>query len=184
MKSENKIVICSIFIVLMFLASFILFFNDYVNYSMISFTITILLIIVLCTTIFAKKDSRSVYLRKLAEILKNYDADIIYSNNDFDINEREVLFVNDMDDLLIASVENKLPIIYINEENAATFLVESDTELLVYILKENNEEISNYEHKLMRYMEKNTRSKKVLLNDINKETIIKLDNKFYKVTPM
>jgi hypothetical protein len=89
-----------------------------------------------------------------------------------------------MDDLLIASVENKLPIIYINEEHSATFLVESDTELLVYILKENNEEISDYEHKLMRYIEKNTKSKKVLLNDINKETIIKLENKFYKVTPM
>lgn len=184
MKNESKIIVYSILIIAMFLASFILFFNDYINYSMISFTVTILLIVVLCTIVFAKKDERSVYLRKLSGILKNYDADIIYSNNEYDINERDVLFVNDMDDLLIASVENKLPIIYINEEHSATFLVESDTELLVYILKENNEEISDYEHKLMRYIEKNTKSKKVLLNDINKETIIKLENKFYKVTPM
>ena len=184
MKNERKIFIYSVLIIIAFLASFILFFNDYINYSMISFTITILLIIIFCTLIFTKKDDRSVYLRKLTGILKNYDADIIYLNDEYIIKDKDVLFVNDMDDLLIASVENKLPIIYLNEEHSATFLVESDTELLVYILKENNDEISNYEHKLMKYIENNTKSKKVLLNNINEETIIKLDNKFYKVTPM
>ena len=89
-----------------------------------------------------------------------------------------------MDSLLIASCENKTPIIYINEEHSSTFIVKSDTELLVYILKENEDEISDYEHKILKYIENNTKSKKVLLNDINEDTIIKLDNKFYKVTPM
>ena len=184
MKNESKTFIYSLLIIGLFVLSFILFFNDMINYSMVSFSITIVLIIFLFTTVFTKKDARSVYLRKLSGILKNYDADIIYSDSEYEINEKDVLFVKDMDSLLIASCENKTPIIYINEEHSSTFIVKSDTELLVYILKENEDEISDYEHKILKYIENNTKSKKVLLNDINNETIIKLDNKFYKVTPM
>jgi hypothetical protein len=151
---------------------------------MISFTITLVFVIVLCGLIFSKKDARSIYLKQLTNILKNYDSDIIYSDNSYVINEKDVLFVKIMDDLLIASCENTTPIIYINEEHSSTFLVSTNDELLVYILKENEEEISDYEHVLLKYIENNNKSKKVLLNNINEETIIKLDNRFFKVTPM
>ena len=184
MKNELKIFIYSVLIIVLFIVSFVLFFNDLINYSMISFSLTIIFIVFFCTLVFAKRDARSVYLRKLGGILKNYDSDIIYSDSEYEINEKDVLFVKDMDSLLIASCENKVPIIYINEEHSAVFIVKSDTELLVYILKENEEDISDYEHKIMKYIENNTKSKKVLLNDINVDTIIKLDNKFYKVSPM
>ncbi len=183
MKNEGKTVVVSIVILVLFFVSFVLFMNDLINYSMITISLTILCMIVLFINIFTKKDAHSNYVRKLKQILKTYDSDIVYSDEEYIITEKDVFFVKEIDDLIKASNELESPIIYFGEETSSNFIVKSDDVLLVYILKE-NEDVTDYEHYILKHIENTTGSKKVVLNNITEETIIKLGEKFYKITPM
>jgi len=183
MKNEGKTVVVSIVILVLFFVSFVLFMNDLINYSMITISLTILCMIGLFINIFTKKDAHSNYVRKLKQILKTYDSDIVYSDEEYIITEKDVFFVKEIDDLIKASNELESPIIYFGEETSSNFIVKSDDVLLVYILKE-NEDVTDYEHYILKHIENTTGSKKVVLNNITEETIIKLGEKFYKITPM
>lgn len=183
MKNEWKTVVVSIVILVLFFVSFVLFMNDLINYSMITISLTILCMIGLFINIFTKKDAHSNYVRKLKQILKTYDSDIVYSDEEYIITEKDVFFVKEIDDLIKASNELESPIIYFGEETSSNFIVKSDDVLLVYILKE-NQDVTDYEHYILKHIENTTGSKKVVLNNITEETIIKLGEKFYKITPM
>lgn len=183
MKNEIKIILFSILVLGLFFASFVLFINDKINYSIVCLSLTIVCIIALFIHVFAKNDKHSLFMRELKKILKTYDSDIVYSEEEYVVNEKDVFFVKSIEDLLKAANECETTIIYFGTETTANFLVKLDDMLLVYLMKE-NEEISDYEHYLLKYIESTTGSKKVVLNNITEETIIKLGEKFYKVTPM
>ena len=184
MKNEIKLFVYSALVLVSFFAAFIFFMNDKMNYALLCISFTVVCVIGLVIHIFTKKDDHSVYVRTLKKILKVYDSDIVYSNEEYVVTEKDVFFVSTLEDLIKAANECEAPLIYYAEEGASTFMVKGDDLLLVYILKESSETISDYEHYLMKHIENTTGSKKVVLNNITEETIIKLGEKFYKVTPM
>ena len=184
MNKDLKIIILGLLASITLVVSFVLFFNDIINYSIIAITITVMLIGYLVYTVFSGKNSKSLYESKLKTVLKTYDTDIIYAETDYEIKEKNVLFVKSLDDLLVASSITESPIIYISENNASTFLVKNDEDLLAYILKVNPNEETKYERKLKEIIENNKKNVNSLLNNITKETIIVIDNKSYKVSPV
>lgn len=185
MNKDLKIMLLGLLACITLVFSFILFFNDNINYSIVLITITVLLIAYLIYTVFAGKNNVAAYNAKLKTVLKTYNEDIIYAETDYEIKEKNVLFVKSLDDILVASSITNSPIIYISEgEEAATFLVKNDEDLLAYILKVNPNTTTKYEKVLKNIIEENKKNVNSLLNNITKETIIVIDNKSYKVSPV
>lgn len=184
MKKDLSIVLLGLIACILLAMSFMFFFNDIINYSIICIAIVVLIVSYIIFLMFAGKSKKNSYNAKLKMLLKSYDSDIVYADSDYEIAEKNILFVKSLDDLLVASSITESPIIYIAEDKSSTFLVKNDEDLLAYILKQDNKVESPYELKLNKIIEENSKTTNSLLNNIVKETIIIIDNKSYKVTPV
>ena len=187
-KNMDKMIMLGFFVLITFLISIILFFNDALNYFLVLITITVVLFSYLCVVVFRKNDSVSVYERELKKILKTYDSILVYSEDDYKIEDEQIIFVKSLNDLIKSSRELNKPIIYVNEEKSCLFIVKEENSLLVYIMKENDGVISKLELKLLKHISqyKNTGDGKTnILDNIDKTTLIQLkNNKVYKVSPV
>lgn len=186
--NNKKIIYICIITVLMFFVSFILFFNDVMNYFIICCTCTIILFIYSCYLVFQKKDKKTLYNKKIMKILKTYDSVLIYSNVDYNIGDENIIFVKKFDNLLTAQEELNKPIVYIGEERSSVFLLKDDKEILVYVDKEDCDVDSKFENRLRFLIENKKDDSDVdsnILEQLEKTTIIQLkNNKVYKVSPL
>lgn len=189
MNKNKKMVMVSIITVLLFFISFMLFFYDIINYFIIFSTITTIMFVYFCYLVFSKKDEKSLYERKLKNILKTYDSILVYSN-DRDIIEKEnIIFVKRFDDLLTAQEELNKPILYIKEDYSSVFLLQEENELLAYIYKMNDDIESKMEYKLRNIINGSKDADEDIdpniLEQLEKTAIIQLkNNKMYKVSPL
>ena len=189
MEKNKEIISVSLVTIMMFFISFILLFNDVINYFIVFITITIILFAYFCYIVFSKKDEKTIYDRKLKKILKTYDSILVYSNYEYDISNQNIIFLKKFDDLLSARDELDSTMIYIEEKESNIFMVKDNNELLVYIFKLKDDVESPFEYKLKDSIEKkkdNTNTKnKNILDELEKTTIIQLKNdKVYKVSPV
>ena len=184
MNKDLKIMILGLLACISLVSAFVLFYMDIRNYSILCIAFTVLLIGYLIYTVFSGKNNQAEYDAKIKSVLKSYNEDIIYAETNYEINEKNVLFVKSLDDLLVASSITGSPMIYIAEDEASTFLVKNDEDLLAYVLKVNPNKESKYEKILKKLIEENKENVNSLLNNITKETIIVIDNKSYKVSPV
>lgn len=187
-KNMDKMIMLGFFVLITFLVSVILFFNDALNYFLVLITITVVLFSYLCVVVFRKNDDESVYDRDLKKILKTYDSILIYSDDDYNLEDEHIIFVKTLNDLIKSSRELNKPIIYINEEKSCLFIIKEENDLLVYIMKENAGVISKLELKILKHISqyKNMNDEKTnILDNIDKTTFIQLkNNKVYKVSPI
>lgn len=188
MEKTKKVLIIGFITMFMFLTSFILLVNSLTNYAIVSFTGTLILFVCLCKYIFSKKDIKSIYKKSVKKILKAYDSILIYSDMDFKLDEENIIYVSNFNDLVIAQDSVKKPILYIEEEESSSFLLRNGEEILVYIIKCSDEVVSLVEVKLNEHMEDKKYSKEEkqkILEDLDKTTIIQLkNNKVFKVSPV
>ena len=184
MNKDLKIIMLGFLACISFVAAFMFFFNDIPNYSILCITLSVIFIVYLIYTMFSEKNTRTLYETKLKNVLKTYDSDIIYADSDYEVTEKNIMFVKSLDDLLVASSILETPIIYIDERNASTFLVKNEDDLLVFILKVNKDVCTDFEKKLNTIISNNENTVNSILNNITKETIIVIDNKSYKVKPV
>lgn len=188
MNNNRKMISIGIITVLMFFVSFILLFNDIINYFIISCSATTVLFAYCCCLVFSKKDEKTLYDKRLKKILKTYDSILVYSNDDFEFGGENIIFVKKFDNLLIAQDELNIPIVYIEEKQSSVFLLKDGKELLVYVDKVNDDIDSKCENRL-RYLAQNKDEKNDIdsniLENLEKTTIIQLkNNKVYKVSPL
>ena len=106
MKDLNKKIIIASITLVLFLISFILFHNDLINYFIISVTGTVIMFIYLCIVVFVKKKVKNEYDINLKKILRTYDSLLIYSNTDYEINEKNITLVKNINDENIVSKIN------------------------------------------------------------------------------
>lgn len=188
MNKTKKMIYISFLDIVLFAVTFILYFNDMMNYVFVTGTITLILFLYLCYMVFAKKDEITLYNKKIKEILKTYDSILVYSDKKIIIEKENIVQIKTLESLLTAQEELKKPIIYLEEKNANHFILNDENEMLVYTMKLNKEIESNFENQIKEYLiNKNNKNKKKkrILNDLENTTIIKLDDdKFYKVSPM
>ena len=148
MKDLNKKIIIASITLVLFLVSFILFHNDLINYFIISVTATIIMFIYLCIVVFVKKKEKNEYDKNLKRILKTYDSILIYSNIDYEINEKNITLVGNIEDLTRYCDELNKTMVFIEEADASSFLMKVDKELLVYIMKRDEYSRSVIEDKI------------------------------------
>lgn len=186
MKSIEKTIFIGLVTLILFLLSFILLFNDLINYFIISLTSTVILFVYLCYNVFSKNDEETIYNKKLKNILKSYDSILVYLDDDYKFSDENIMFVKSFDSLLVAQDEMNKPIMYICEDKSSAFLLEDDDNLLVYILKMNDDIVSRYETKILSHIEENNEIEdETILEDLDKTTFIQLkNNKIYRVSPV
>ncbi len=187
MENINTKIKIGMFTLIMFLMSLILLFNDAMNYFFVSITLTTISFIGLSVLVFRKEDEESIYMRKLNKILKTYDSSLVYSDNDYKLENEHIIFVKNFSDIAKSSDELNEPIIFINENNSCVFLLKEGDELLTYVMKKNVDIVSNFELKLNRhiYQYENDKYDQKILDNIDKTTLIQLkNNKIYKVSPI
>ena len=189
MEKEEKLVVVSIVTLVSFVLSMVLLFNDIINYFIVAISITIVTFFYLICVSFEKKDDKNIYYKKLKKILKTYDSLLVYSKDEIQLKDQNVIFVKNFKNLLVAQEEFNKPIIYADEGESSAFMLQDGNELLVYIMKLNENIDSRYENRLISFINKSRNEKKnsnsKILDDLEKTTIIQLkNNKTYKVSPV
>ena len=133
--SVKKTIIMSLITLGMFLFSYVLLANDYMNMVPVTFTITGLLFIYMVVKVFTKNDKKTIYDRKLKNILKTYDSILVYSKDKINLNDINVLKIKTINDLMKAQQIINKPIIYESLEKSSHFIINDDERILVYTLK-------------------------------------------------
>lgn len=188
MKNKNKIIILSIFTVVLILLTFVMIVNDSLEYAIITIALTVMLFTYLCTLVFKKDDELSNYKKKLKNILKTYDSVLVYSGDELVLENENIIMVKKFDDILNVQEELKKPLLYLSSKKSSLFMIKDSNELIIYILKVNEKLITKYELQIMKYLKNkkdNKPSNKKILEDLEKTTFIQLkNNKIYKVSPI
>ncbi|MBR3523193.1 MAG: hypothetical protein IKN87_00710 [Bacilli bacterium] len=180
MNNTNKIIVLGFLILGLFLASFISFLNDAINYAIVFVTIMAILIIYLVYLMIRKTDDESNYLRTIKRILRIYNSDIVYLENEYNFANDDVLKVKSFNDLVKAHEQLDTPIMYLGEDNSSVFMVKTDKELLYYVFYKNDKSKSLFVEKINKHLD--LIDEKKLTDDIDSNTIVKLSNdKTYKV---
>ncbi len=153
-------------------------------YALIAFAVAVVLIITLITYILNTRNEEAIYNSTLKRVLNNYDAILVESHNFPDLKGKNIIKVTNMDDLVDAQIEIRKPIYYMIEgEDSCSFVLLDNSEACIYILKQNENVTSPLELIVNEY-EKHNDIDASLLEDIERTTIIKLNNmKSFKVSP-
>ena len=104
MKNKNKIIILSIFTVVLILLTFVMIVNDSLEYAIITIALTVMLFTYLCTLVFKKDDELSNYKKKLKNILKTYDSVLVYSGDELVLENENIIIVKNFHDILIRTI--------------------------------------------------------------------------------
>ena len=143
------------------------------------------------------KDENKVYDSYLKEILKTFDSVLIKVTSIPDLGKRNIINVNSIEDLIDAQVELRKPIYYYLDINSCTFMLLDDKEICLYVLRRNKYVVAQIDGILQEEENqkriKQEREKKTLenynndssiLDNIENTTIIKFNNKQFRVSPI
>lgn len=167
----------------------IVFINTEMSpYSVFFFTLAGIMCFVGLSNLFQSSNPEKKYHSKVKNIINTYDSILVKSNTTPSLQDRNIVEVLTMDDLVDAQLEIRKPICYIKQSESCSFVLLDEKEAYVYIEKINDKvtspiEIEIKEAKLKAKSKESMDSE--MLRDIEKTTIVKLSNeKSYKVSPV
>lgn len=188
MKKREKVFLLSFIFVVLAVITVILYMNELDIYMIFFATLTGIMLIVVLICAFENKDEKSIYLSSLKRFLKTYDSVLIDSENLPELRGKNILMVTNASDLIDAQVELRKPIYYKRDLDSCSFVLIDNKEACVYVMKVNESVVSPIEiriDELLKESEQLKTNKKSLLENIDRTTIIKLDNmKSYKISPV
>ena len=161
---------------------------NYSSYSVLCFTVAVIAIAVGAYLSLQSSDPTKQYQSKVRNILNTYDSILVKSNTAPSLDDRNVVQVLSMDDLVDAQLELRKPICYIKQTESCSFVLLDEKEAYIYIEKLNDKVISPVEIEI-KEAEIKAKGKEdmdsEMLKNIEKTTIVKLSNKkSYKVSPV
>lgn len=156
---------------------------------MIKYIIIIFIIVFIVGYVMVSKQPMSemeYYSRFLKVIKKSFNNILISITYIPDIDNKTLVRLNNIDDIVDISLRIKKPIYYIEDENkSCDFILINNDEYCIYTLKLNENIISIFDEYYEIYSEVNKKENTKLLEDIDKTTIIKIhDGSSFKVSPM
>lgn len=188
MKRNIKIIILGILFILSLIMLGVLLSKNNISYAIVFGTTTVILLISLILVIVSSRSDESIYKSELNKILKTYDAILVKSSVIPDLDDRNIITVESMDDLVNAQVEIRKPIFYKQQVSCCSFILLDDKDACTYVLKVNDDIESDLELELKekKYKKnKNENDDYSVLKNIDKTSIIMLENcKSFKVSPI
>lgn len=170
------------------ITTIILLYLKFTKILIIPVTLTILLGL----TYFYKcreniDDKKDAYNKMLSNIVKTYETILVDVEKTPELEGKDIVITSSFDKMVDIQYVVKKPIIYKKSYSSCSFVLMDSEVAYIYILREDNNSYSPLDS-IISLIElnniKRNRDKKTL-DDIDKTTIIKLDNeKEYKVSPV
>jgi hypothetical protein len=182
-----KKIILSILFVLGVICSSLLFYYKLHTYSIVAITVTAILLICLICSLFADRTPEDIYNKNLRDLIKTYEPILVDIDKLPEFDVKNIIKVSTFEKMVDVQYELKKPIFYKMSLNTCSFILMDSDIAYVYILRVNEDSFSPLDD-IMASIEmsaKKRRKDKKILEDIDKTTIIVLDDfKEYKVSPV
>lgn len=163
----------------------ILFFNNLAFYNIFVFVLLIITVGYLASYCWNTRNDVAIYKSTLTEILKNYNSILVKIVSLPDFGTRHLIKVAELDDLIVAQMELRKPILYFEELDSCTFILLDEQEAYIYSLKRNASVRPIVDNYIANCRKEVCKTYSNLLSDIDRTTIIKLENsKSYKISPI
>jgi len=167
---------------------YLLLNTEYKGYSIICFTVAVILIIFGIKFVLDSSNPNKAYESSVRSILNTFDSILVKSNSLPKLIGRNIIIVDNIDDMVDAQLEIRKPICYYKQTESCSFVLLDDKEAYVYVEKLNEDVVSPIEIELndIKLKQKNQEDMdSEMLKDIERTTIVKLSNKkSYKVSPI
>ncbi len=184
---KKSYVMIGLFVVSL-IGGFICFSSSLVGYSILAFTVSAVFGLFGIHSILGNRNPNQVYESKVKDLLNTYDSILLKCGSVPNMEGRNIIRVESMDDLVDAQFEIRKPICYLKQSENCSFVLLDEKEAYVYVEKLKEDELSPVEIEInnMKFRNKENRDlDSEMLQDIDKTTIIKLSNKrSYKVSPI
>lgn len=133
-------------------------------------------------------DAEKTYATKVKRILSTYDAVLAKSSTLPSLEGKDIIRIDNMDDLIDVQTEVRKPICYFNLVDSCSFVLIDNNQAFVHDEKLNDDTVSALEIEIKvakQYAKKREDMDSEMLSDIDNTTIVKLSNsKSYKVSPI
>lgn len=188
MKTSMKGIILVFLAILFSLAGIYLMNVNLKGYSIFAISVSLVLLFMGITYIIDNSSPERVYASNIKEILNTFDSVLVKSNNVPNLEGRNIIILESIDDLVDAQLEIRKPICYLKQNESCSFILFDEKEIYICIEKLNDEVVSPVEIELDNIKAKNRNSNEMdtsMIKDIDKTTIVKLSNKkSYKISPI
>ncbi len=187
MKNQCKLILTELFAIVTAFFGFYLVLNNYINYGLIVLSISIASCIIRHLWKNNVSNPKIKYSTELKQILKTYDSIMVESKKLPSLKGKNVIIINNIDDLIDAQAELRKPIYYFKQTVTCSFTLFDQEQALIYILKEKESLISPIEIELkeLRLQSKKNYIDEEILEQISRTTIVKLPNdRSYKISPI
>lgn len=189
MKREVKIVIQIIALMILILITLCLYLNKMYNYAIVVTPLAVVLLIATIIYIYSTRDEETLFKSNLNKILKTFDAVLVSSNNLIDLEGKNIVITDNIDDLIDAQLEIRKPVYYYKQTESCSFILLDTDTALVYTLKKNETVVTPLDIALKEIeIKKNIKEKNLdqsILEQIEKTTIVRLEKgKSYKISPI
>ena len=174
--------------IISFVATWILYKYILYGYCILSITFGIVFLLLGISNLLKGQSPEKKYDSEIKDILKTFDSILVKSSEIPNLDNRNIIVVESIDDLVDAQLEIRKPICYLKQTESCSFVLLDDKEAYVYVAKINENilspiEIVIKESKIKRKNRDEMDSE--MLRDIEKTTIVKLSNKkSYKISPV
>ena len=160
-------------------------------YFMIVDTIPLFMVSFILCILFFSKNEKENFEANVNNILRLYNSILVKTNSYPDLQSKNIIRLDSIEDLIDAQLEIRKPIYYIKQVQTCSFILIDNDEALVYIMKRNSDDISALDiiiKDINIIKKQEDRRKNIsddLLSDIDKTTVVKLsDTRKYKVSPV
>ena len=188
MKENIKGIILIVLALLGGVGGYLLLNTEYKGYSIICFTVAVILIIFGIKFVLDSSNPNKAYESNIRSILNTFDSILVKSNSIPKLIGRNIIIVDNIDDMVDAQLEIRKPICYYKQTESCSFVLLDDKEAYVYVEKLNEDVLSPVEIEIndIKLKQKNQEDiDSEMLKDIERTTIVKLSNKkSYKVSPI
>lgn len=158
------------------------------GYAILAFTVAVIFGLFGAKAFIGNRNPDTVYENEVKDLLNTYDSILLKCGTVPNMEDRNIVRVESMDDLVDAQYEIRKPICYLKQTESCAFMLLDDKEAYVYIVKLHDDVTSPVEIEInnMKFRKReNADMDSEMLQDIDKTTIIKLSNKkSYKVSPI
>ena len=188
MKENIKGIVLIVFAIIIGIGGYLLLNTEFKGYSVFCFTLVLVLVIFGIKFIVESTNPTKLYASNIKSILNTFDSILVKSTSLPKLIGRNIIIVDNIDDMVDAQLEIRKPICYYKQTESCSFVLLDDKEAYVYVEKLNDSVLSPVEIEINDIKMKQKNSEDIdseMLRDIEKTTIVKLSNKkSYKVSPI
>lgn len=182
-----KKIYLSILFVLSVIASGLLFHYELQSYFIVAITVTAILLICLISAFFSERTPEDIYNKNLRDLIKTFEPILVDIDKLPEFDVKNIIKVSSFEKMVDVQYELKKPIFYKMSINSCCFILMDSDIAYVYILRVKEDSFSPLDDIMLsiEMSSKKRRKDKKLLENIDKTTIIVLDDfKEYKVSPV